>query len=168
MAVNTPGIVVGSMVGVNFNQTDITAQFALGTRVNTTAGGSAVYVQALSEISTYAAVSVYTDGTAQMLTTTTAATSRNIAFAQTSIASASYGWVQNGPGTLICNIAANCNQYNLLFTTATAGYLDDATVSNCIVMGVVMDSGATSISNATARTIALGGPGFIGFFSNPA
>lgn len=168
MAISTPGFVASSVVGVNFAQTDLTAQFALGTRVNTTTGGSAVYVQALSEISTYASVSIYTDGTAQMLTTTTAATSRNIGFAQTSIASASYGWVHNGPGTLICNIAANCNQYKLLYTTSTAGYLDDATISDAVVMGVVMDSGATSISNATARTIALGGQGFIGFFSNPA
>ena len=166
MGISTPGFVSQSVIGVNFAQVDTTPTFTVGTVVNTNTGGQAMYCQALSEISTYAAVSIYVDGTAQMITTTTAATTRRVGFAQMSIASAYYGWVHLS-GTVICNIAANCNQWNLLFTTATSGYLDDATVSNCLVAGVVMDSGATSISNATARTY-IAGASFISFFSNPA
>lgn len=124
------------------------AVVAVGTRASTSDGGEAVYVQALSEISTYAAVSIYADNTAQMLTTTTSATTKRVGFAQTSIASGYYGWVQTS-GTVKVNLAANCDDNVPLYTTATAGVLDDAVVSTGLVLGV---TSTVTISNATAVT----------------
>jgi hypothetical protein len=111
-------------------------------------------VQALSEISQYAAVAVYDTQKAQMLTTTLAATCKRVGFAQTSIASGYYGWVQLG-GKVLVNLAANAAPSVPLYTTATAGVLDDAVVSGGIVFGLVA---TTSISNATAVTCIAGYP----------
>lgn len=125
-----------------------TPAVAVGTRVNTSDGGAAHYVKALSEISTFAAVAIYADNTAQMLTTTNSATSKRVGFAQTSIASGYYGWVQTA-GAVKVNLAANCDDNVPLYTTATSGVLDDAVVSGGLVLGV---TSTVTISNATAVT----------------
>jgi hypothetical protein len=102
--------------------------FKTGTTVNLDDGGQAIYVQAASTVSTYMAVSVKGDNTVVPLTTTNSASSKAVGFAQASIASASYGWVQLG-GKPVVNLAASCLPAVPLFTTATAGTLDDATVT---------------------------------------
>jgi hypothetical protein len=141
-------------LGIDLARTDATPKFAKGTRVQTTDGGSAVYVQAASEISTFAAVGFVTPNSVQMLTTTLGATVKKIGFAQTSIASAYYGWVHED-GNVKVNLAANCDDAVPLFTTATAGVLDDATVSAGFVNGIVS---TVTISNATAVTCIAGFP----------
>jgi len=123
--------------------------FALGTNVMLNDGGQAIYVKALSELSAFAAVAVYADGTAQMLTTTLAATCKRVAWAQVSVPSGYFAWVQSG-GTFKGNLAANCDDNVALYTTATAGVLDDATVSGGLIGGV---TNTVTISNATAVTL---------------
>jgi hypothetical protein len=152
MAISTSNI-----AGVALGATDTTAQFATGTTVNLNDGGQAVYVQAASTVSTYAAVAVLSNNTVVPVTTTNAATSKRIGFAQTSIASGSYGWVQTG-GVPVVNLAASCLPNVPLFTTATAGVLDDATVSGNgvgLVVGIVATATA---SGATAITCVAGYP----------
>ena len=149
-----PTFSVSNTIGVTFSNVDTTSQFTTGTVVNTSDGSQAVYVQALSEISQYAAVAVYDTQKAQMLTTTLAATCKRVGFAQTSIASGYYGWVQLG-GKVLVNLAANAAPSVPLYTTATSGVLDDAVVSGGIVFGLVA---TTSISNATAVTCIAGYP----------
>ena len=149
-----PTFCVSNTIGVTLTNVDTTSQFTTGTVVNTSDGSQAIYVQALSEISTYAAVAVYDTQKAQMLTTTLAATCKRVGFAQTSIASGYYGWVQLG-GKVLVNLAANAAPSVPLYTTATAGVLDDAVVSGGIVFGLVA---TTSISNATAVTCIAGYP----------
>lgn len=143
---------VQSLIGVNLTRVDSTALFPAGTIVNTSDGGQAMYVKSsTSALSTYAAVSISQNGIATMLTTTNGATSPRVGFAQTSIATSNYGWVQLG-GQFLVNVAAQCASSVPLFTTSTAGVLDDATVTAGYVMGLVSQQ---SISNATAVT-ALG------------
>jgi hypothetical protein len=125
------------------------AGFTPGTVVNLSDGGQAIYVRATSEISTYAAVVIDASAGARMVTTTLAVANKRIGFAQISIASAFYGWVQLG-GAPKVNLAANCAPNVPLYTTATSGVLDDATVSAAMVAGCVA---ANTISNATAVTI---------------
>ena len=140
----TTGIVTPPLTG-----TSTTEDIPIGTKVSLTDGGEAIYVKAASEISTYAAVSIYTDNTANMLTTTTAVQSKRIGFADAvSVASGSYAWVRLS-GRPKVNLAANCDDHVVLFTTATGGVLDDATVSAAQVMGVLS---TVTISNATAIT----------------
>lgn len=138
-----------SVIGVNLTRVDATPQFPVGTIVNTNDGGQAMYVQSTtSALSTYAAVSIDANGLATMLTTTNAATSPRIGFAQTSIATGAYGWVALG-GTVLVNCAAQCAPNVNIYTTATPGVLDDAVVSGGYIAGLVV---TTTISNATATT----------------
>lgn len=141
--------------GVNLTATYASAgvaPFALGTTVDLNDGGRAVLVESsASACSTFAAVVIGESYVATMLTTGVARSAGNqIAVAQTSIATGYCGWVQFG-GRPKVNLAANCAPFVPLYTTGTAGVLDDATVSGSggMVMGVFA---AVSISNATAVT----------------
>ena len=151
-----------NVIGVALGYADTTQQFNLGTCVNLDDGGQAIYVQAASAVSQYAAVSVRSDNKAVPVTTTNAADSKRFAVAQVSIASGSFGWVQSG-GVMRVNLAASCNPAVPLFTTATAGVLDDATVSGGgvgLVAGIVATATA---SGATAITCVAGFPHVVGY-----
>ena len=159
--------VTDGKAGIDLTRTSTTPEFALGTVVMTDLGGMAEYVQALSEISTYAAVAIFQGFTARMLETSIAADageSKKVGFAQVSIASAYYGWVHR-MGKLICNLSDDCADNVPLFTTATAGYLDDATVSNCLVLGVYLPITA---SLATALSVVAALPAAVVPYTNPA
>lgn len=145
---------ISALAGVNLLENSSTPTVAPGTVVNLNDGGQAIYVQATSECSTYAAVLIGAGASARMATTTLAVGNKRIGFVQTSIASAFFGWAQIG-GCPMVNLAANCAPAVPLYTTATSGVLDDATVSAAMVAGVVSQ---TTISNATAVTIIAGYP----------
>lgn len=147
--------VTSSLIGVNLTRVDTTAVFPVGTLVNLADGGQAMYVKAsTSALSTFAAVSIDASGIATMLTTTNAPNSPRIGFAQTSVATSAFGWVQLG-GRVLVNLAAQCDDAVPLFSTATAGVLDDATVTLGYVAGL---TNTTTISNATASTCVGGYP----------
>ena len=143
-----------NLIGVSLGYTDTAAQFNVGTVVNLDDGGQAVYVQASSDVAQYSAVSVRFDNTVVPITTTNSANSKVVGFAQASIASAYYGWVQIG-GKPIVKLAASCAPFVPLYTTATAGTLDDAVVSGGLVAGIVA---LTTASGATALTCVAGYP----------
>ena len=143
-----------NLIGVSLGYTDTSPSFNLGTTVNLDDGGQAIYVKAASTVSTYMAVSVQVDNNVVPLTTTNSANSKVVGFAQTSIASASYGWVQIG-GKPRVNVLAACQPNVPLFTTSTAGSLDDATVTAGLVAGLVA---TTSAASASAPTCVAGYP----------
>ena len=135
-----------NLIGVSLGYTDTSPAFGLGTVVNLDDGGQAIYVQAASTVATYAAVAVQVDNTVVPLTTTNSAASKAVGFAQVSIASAYYGWVQLGGKPRVL-VAANCQPSVPLFTTATAGVLDDATVTAGLVAGLVATTSTVTASN---------------------
>ena len=139
-------ISVSNMIGVSLDYTDSSPSFNLGTVVNLDDGGQAVYVRAASEVPTYAAVAVQLDDTVVPLTTTNAAGSKAVGFAQGSIAPLYYGWVQLGGKPRVL-VAANCQPNVPLYTTATAGVLDDTVVSGCLVAGLVAKTSTVTASN---------------------
>jgi len=149
MSVSTSGV-----IGVALGNTDTSPQFNVGTTVNLDDGGQAVYVQAASAVAQYDAVSVRFNNTVVPITTTNSANSKAVGFAQTSIASAAYGWVQIG-GKPVVKLAASCLPAVPLYTTATAGTLDDTAVSGGLVAGIVA---VTTASGATALTCVAGYP----------
>jgi hypothetical protein len=149
MAIST-----SALIGVALNNTDSSPSFAVGTTVNLNDGGQAMYVQASADVAQYNAVSVRVDNTVVSLTTTNSANSKVVGFAQASIASAYYGWVQIG-GKPVVKLAASCLPNVPLYTTATAGTLDDAVVSGGLVAGLVATSTA---SGATSLTCVAGYP----------
>lgn len=142
MAVSTSNV-----IGVALGNVDTSPVFNLGTTVNLDDGGQAVYVQAASAVSAYNAVAVRADGTANNLTTTNSAECKRVGFAQVSIASGSYGWVQTG-GKVRVNLLTLCQDFVPLYTTATEGALDDATVSGGLVAGLVAVTSAPTGGSA--------------------
>lgn len=136
------------IAGVTVRDGVSAAEFGVGATTVNSDGGLLVYVSATSTITVGDAVIIDNLGGAVPVTTTNATTSKRIAVSQVSIASSYFGWVQVG-GKLTVKLAANCAPNVPLYTTATAGVLDDALVSTGLVIGLVAN---TSISNATAVT----------------
>ena len=136
----------------------------LGTTVTGTDGSIFEYVFALSALSQYNAVGIDSSGNASNLTTTLAATVKRVGVAQISIAVSSYGWVQRS-GKMSVNVLADCNDFVALFTTATPGKLDDATISEALVLGL---NTYASTSTASAVSAVGASPLQIFPFANPA
>jgi hypothetical protein len=127
-----------------------------GSRVTTNNNGVYIFARAESDISAYDAVimSTFSDSASltpvlravPVTTTNAAALGYNmVGFAQTAIASSYYGWIGNN-GVLKVNLLIACNPKVPLYTTATAGKLDDTTVSSGYIQGIVANTSATSAS----------------------
>lgn len=139
---------VTPIAGVNLDEATSDRRHRVGTVVNLNDGGGAVYVSATSTISQFNAVVIDAAGGAVPVTTTNSANSKRVGFAQVSIASGYFGWVQTS-GVVKVTLAAACDDNVPLYTTSTAGVLDDAVVSGGLVLGV---TSTVTISNATAVT----------------
>lgn len=161
-------IITSPIVTPGLTQVDTVARIPVGTMAFTDNGGIAEYCgPALSELSQYSAVLIYEQFTTQMVTTTLAndaGSGRKLGFAQVSIPSAYYGWIHR-QGVVVVNLADDCADNLPLFTTATAGVLDDATVSNCLVLGLILP---VTASLATALTCIAGLPAVVAPYTNPA
>lgn len=144
-------------VGTTVVNTGNAVTVELGTTVKLDDGGEAIWCQMTSAVPQYNAVVVSVGFKASNLTTTNCAKgqggiSSQIGWAQTSIAVSNQGWIHTS-GRPIGHVLANVAEQVVLFTTATPGSLDDATVSAAMIAGAKLKIGATSVSNATARTI---------------
>jgi len=159
MPVITTPIVTGSLTSYTDN-----AITQVGTTVTATDGAIFEYILALSALSEFNAVGIDADGRASNLTTTLAATVRRVGVAQISIAVSTYGWVQRS-GQMRVNVAQACQDFVPLFTTATPGVLDDATISEALVLGVNL---VTSTTTASAMTAIGAAPLQIFPYANPA
>lgn len=159
--------VVNGHIGVDLTQVTSVPQFSLGTVVHTNDGGKFEYCRARSEISAFAAVVIFEGHSIRMAETSIVndgGSGKRLGCAQVSIASAFYGWVQR-QGKMVMNLADDCADNVPLFSTATAGVLDDATVSNCLVLGVYLP---VTASLATALTVLAGTDLVVVPYTNPA
>ena len=136
-----------------------------GDRVHTNNNGCYMFARAQSDISQFACVvfgsfadsAVSSDSTrmptvaAVPMTTTNAVVGGvggdgMVGIAQTSIASSYYGWIALNGSALRVNTLVACQPKVPLYTTSTAGSLDDATVSSGYVSGITINTSATSAS----------------------
>lgn len=143
-----------------------------GTQVQASNNGRYIFARAESDIAQFDAVifSTYADSAsltpmlrAVPITTTNAAALgySMVGFAQTSIASSYYGWIALN-GSVRVNLLGSCQPKVPLYTTATAGKLDDATVSAGYIQGIVAN---TSANSASAPFCIVNNPGLV--TSNP-
>mgnify|MGYP003394004366 CR=1 FL=1 len=158
-------VITSSVLGVDLNNYSSTALFARGTMINGTDGSLFEYVNTLSAIAEGNAVGIDESGNASNLTTTLATTVKKAGVAQISIAVSTFGWVQR-MGKMNVQVAANCAKDVLLFTTGTAGILDDATISGAVFPGLNLIT--STVSNATIGVALAATPLFITFWANPA
>ena len=129
--------------------TQSTPSLQVGTLVNLDDGGQAIYVRAASNLSQFNAVLIPATNIATNATTARAASTKRVGFAQVSIASGDYGWVQTG-GKVRVVVSTSCLPNVALYTTTTEGVLDDATVSGRLVAGLVTEVTASATSAITA------------------
>lgn len=114
-------------------------------------GGDAIYVVAGESIDPYGMALIQENGTAMYANITLASNFRRGGWAQVTLKSGEYGWLQMS-GRPLAKCAANCADAVPLYLTTTDGVIDDATTS----LGVGLLAGAvaeTTISNATAVTL---------------
>lgn len=131
--------------------------FKLGSRVQTYDGKEYVWCKNLSSNAIYSVGTI--DGASWNfvgLTTTTAAAAETIGVLQVAMASDEYGWVQVRGRTKI-RVAGLCAKNIILWTTATAGVVDDATASTYAINGINLLSTNPS-STATALSAFLVNP----------
>lgn len=117
--------------------------------------GKFVFVQAAGTIDQFAAVRIDDDGKATMLTYAVGGSGARpsmVGVAQVAAVTNDYLWVWVGEGGglgsgIRVKVAASCAAEVRLYTTATAGVIDDASASQSLIAGlsiVVADGGAGS------------------------
>jgi hypothetical protein len=150
------------LMGVDITTaTSTTPEWAVGGKVDLNDGGQAVYVKASSAITAGDVLLISGAGAAVPITTAltdagTTTAHQYIGVAHVTIASASYGWAcLKGIPTAGINVAASCVRGSPLYTTSTAGQLDDTSSSSHLIAGIEITATATGAA-VTA-----------GFCSNP-
>lgn len=136
---------IDQIVGIDFDSTPTFPEFLVGTKVKTDTGVYQ-YVHANGAIAQYAMVKIDDDWEAAEGTTTLLASTEpaKVGIAQVAFADNDYGWVFVGPGLARCKFAASCVQDVKIYTTATAGVVDDA--STTLINGLKL---ITTITSAT-------------------
>jgi len=127
-----------SAIGIAFdNGTESTPSQVVGTRMVGIDSAEWLYITAGSAIAQYDAVTV-TEAFSGVPATKALIDDHHIfAVAPAAISSGEYGWVQL-TGVTTINVLASCAADTQLFSTATAGSLDDASTSQTAVNGIVL------------------------------
>lgn len=126
------------------------APFALGTRVRATDGQEYVFVQAGEAITQYMYVCIDEDFQAVKGTKALVDAGHQVAFAQVAFSDNDFGWVATRGANLTGRVLGSCVADVALYTSGTAGVLDDSSTSQTKVDGVVLIA-----TNATATAANL-------------
>jgi hypothetical protein len=105
-----------------------------------------IYVLAGSAVVQYMCVGLDKSFTANPITKAHADAGRKVGVAQVAFASGQYGWVATQGGNDLLRVKAknSCQPAVGLYTTGTAGYLDDTAASQTLVNGIVLTDTATA------------------------
>lgn len=128
--------------------------FAVGTKTRGTDGSEWTYVLASALIHQYFWVGIDENFAAAELTDAMAADGWIIGVAQVEIASGSYGWVCTQGANVTGRINLSCDADVPLYTSATAGVLDDLTSVGTKIDGVVAVTG-NSLTSVAANVEVL-------------
>lgn len=145
-------------LGVDLSQTiagtgpsnDQGNQFPLGKVVKTRDGGAYMYVHASDDIAQFDAVGIDENYEAAPLTNAMAQDGWKIGFAQVAIADNAFGWVALTGSDIGCNVLTSCAADKPLYTSGTAGKLDDGTGSGTtktLIKGVVAVNAVTAATS---------------------
>lgn len=142
--------------GVNVEDVSSSQSFELLTCAYGQDGSKWVYAKAGEAITQYMAVAIEEDGDAFALTKALADGGDKIGIAQVGFATGQFGWflTEGGGTTYKVRLKNGCLPNVGLYTTATAGYLDDTSASQTQVWGIVAKDTATSSGAAEEVFIA--------------
>lgn len=136
-------------IGTKLATTTTDPEFTLGTVTRGSDGSEWVYVQAGEAITQYMTVAIDENFQAVKVTTALAAAGHNIGSAQIAFANDDYGWVcTKAPGNVTVLVSADCAADVQLYTTSTAGVLDDTSAGVNLIRGMVLVAAATNTQSA--------------------
>jgi hypothetical protein len=134
---------------VDLDATSETIEYALGTTVKGNTNTEWVYVQASGAIAQFDVVGIDENYQAAKITKAMADDGFNVGFAQVAFTDDYYGWVALRGTDIGMNVLASCASDVALYTSGTAGSLDDTSTSQTKIDGVVavtsIGSAATSV-----------------------
>lgn len=136
-------------LGVRLGDVHTSPQHALGRTFHGANGQKWIYIKANGTVAQYDCVSIDEAFGIDALTKALADQKNGIGFAQIAFTVNQYGWVcveSGGIGAQV-NVLASCVQDVPLYTSATAGKLDDASASQTLISGVAITAtvgGATT------------------------
>lgn len=132
------------------------AEFALGTKVNATDGSEWVYVQAGAAITIYSCVTIDENFQAVMCTKALVDAGHSIGFNQVAFADNDMGWVcTHANGNINVRLFTSCAADVQLYTTGTAGILDDTSASQTLIRGCVAVVAASATAVGYREAIAV-------------
>lgn len=154
--------ITSGLLGANLGATTagtttdgVGAKFALGTICTGSDGSVWQYVQAGAAITQYSWVAIDENFQAVMGTKTLADAGHGVGFAQVAFADNDFGWVcTHAGGNISVRLLASCAADVQLYTSGTAGALDDTSGSQTLIRGVVAVVAATNTAS-TREAIAI-------------
>lgn len=139
------------LLGAKFDMNSATNDYGhqLGTRATDKDGKVYMFVQAAATVTQYGYVSIDEAWQATLITKTLADTRAVVGCAQTALTTAYYGWVLiRGAHTGL--VKASCALDVKLYTSATAGYLDDDSSGTTAILGVVLTASRAGTDGTAA------------------
>jgi hypothetical protein len=125
--------------GAKLDRADSSPEFKVGTVARLDDGGTAVYISASSAIAVNDAVGIDENFAGAPLTKAMADDGWNFGVAaDVAIGSGSYGWARKQGSNFSVNVLASCGADVPLYTSATAGSLDDSSSSQTKIDGIVI------------------------------
>ena len=124
------------------------AEFALGTKVTASDGSNWVYVQAGAAITQYSWVAIDENYQAVMGTKALADAGHEVGFAQVAFSDNDMGWVCVNGKNITARVLASCAADVQLYTSGTAGALDDTSASQTLIRGCVLVTAATNTASS--------------------
>lgn len=142
-----------SPIGVDLTATPDSIEHTLGDRVTAEDGQEYVYIQANGAITQYDFVGIDENYQAAALTKAMADDGYSIGVAQVAFADNDYGWVATRGHNLQGRVGASCAADAALWTSSTAGVLDDASASQTKIDGVVAVTAETGGAAAAEEVL---------------
>lgn len=143
--------VITSLAGANTANTTTSKEHALGTEARGTDGTEWVYCVSSGAITQYQCVGINEDFDAYAMTSALSVQSDKVGFAQVAFAAGEYGWVATRGANIKVRTKASAAADTQLWTTASAGVLDDATAAAALkIDGIVLVAAAGTAANGAA------------------
>lgn len=146
--------VTDGAIGIDLTATPTTAEQTLGTRKTATDGQEYIYIQASGAITQYDCVGIDENYQCAAITKTIVDDGWMIGFAQVAFDDNDYGWVAIKGSNMSVRVRASCAADVALYTTASAGVLDDTSASQTKIEGIVLVAAGTSAAVSARELIA--------------
>lgn len=137
-------------IGAILSASGSTKLFELGQRAKGTDGSEWIYVLANSALSQYRVCVYGVSAKANPITAAIGLAGRLVCVPQIAIAAGEYGWalLKGGSKNYKVKVLASCAPNVRLYTTSTAGSLDDTSASQTAVYGIVLSQTAGASAGA--------------------